>query len=96
VITAVSVARAGEGILRTIAAVTDVTLRRLSETEIAGYVASGEGRDKAGSYGIQGLGSGLVTTVSGSYDSVVGLPAAEVVVLLGEVGALTRWPRELP
>jgi septum formation protein len=92
VITAVSIARAGEGLLRTIASETEVTFRSLSDDEVAAYVASGEGRDKAGAYGIQGLGSGLVTALVGDYFNVVGLPASAVIQLLFEVGALARWP----
>ncbi len=92
VITGVSVARAPDGVLRTIASETEVTFRALTEAEIAAYVASGEGRDKAGAYGIQGLGSGLVTSLVGDYFNVVGLPASAVVRLLFEVGALERWP----
>jgi septum formation protein len=91
VITGVSVARA-EGLLRTIASETEVTFRALSEDEVTAYVASGEGRDKAGAYGIQGLGSGLVTALVGDYFNVVGLPASAVIQLLFEVGALSRWP----
>ena len=49
-------------------------------------------RDKAGAYGVQGLGSGFVTRLEGSYTNVVGLPAAEVVGLLLEHGALDQWP----
>lgn len=76
------------------AVATLVTFRALTEREIAGYVASREGRDKAGSYGIQGLGMGLVRGIDGSYTNVVGLPAAETVELLVEVGALASWPLE--
>ncbi|MBW2717372.1 MAG: Maf family protein, partial [Deltaproteobacteria bacterium] len=56
------------------------------------YVAAGESRDKAGAYGIQGLASGFVTRLEGSYTNVVGLPAAEVLALLIEHGALGQWP----
>jgi septum formation protein len=71
---------------------TRVDFRALSEAMIARYVATGEGRDKAGSYAIQGLGAGLVTAIEGSYGNVVGLPAAETVDLLLEHGALHDWP----
>jgi septum formation protein len=56
------------------------------------YVATGESRDKAGAYAIQGLASGFVTRLEGSYTNVVGLPAAEVVAMLLDHGALGEWP----
>ncbi len=71
---------------------TRVWFRALSPAEVARYVASGDGRDKAGAYAVQGLGSGLVTRVEGSYSNVVGLPAAETLALLRSVGAVGNWP----
>ena len=62
-----------------------VTFRPLEEFEIRAYVASGEGRDKAGAYGIQGLGGALVETVSGSFTNVVGLPLREVLAIVKEL-----------
>jgi septum formation protein len=56
------------------------------------YVAGGESLDKAGAYGVQGLASGFVTRIEGSYSNVVGLPAAEVVALLLDHHALAQWP----
>lgn len=58
---------------------TTVTFHELTEGEIAAYASSGEPRDKAGAYGIQGLGSLLVRGIEGDYDNVVGLPLARVV-----------------
>ena len=55
-------------------------------------MAAGESRDKAGAYGVQGLASGFVTRLEGSYSNVVGLPAAEVVSMLLDHGALGEWP----
>jgi septum formation protein len=72
--------------------VTRVTFRSLEEAEIAGYVESGEGDDKAGGYAVQGLGAGLVERVDGSYTNVVGLPVAELLVALRARGALEAWP----
>lgn len=66
---------------------TDVTFRSLTEREIEGYIASGEPADKAGSYAIQGLGAFMVTAISGSYSSVVGLPLAQIVTDLQQLGA---------
>ena len=62
------------------------------EDALRRYVASGEPRDKAGAYGVQGLASGFVTRLEGSYTNVVGLPAAESLSLLLEHGALGQWP----
>lgn len=59
-----------------------VRFRRISPAEIAAYVRTGEPRDKAGAYGVQGLGAALVEAVEGSYTNVVGLPLAACVKLL--------------
>lgn len=55
-----------------------VHIRELSGEEIEGYVGTGEPMDKAGAYAIQGIGSGIVERVHGSYTNVVGLPLCEV------------------
>jgi septum formation protein len=65
---------------------TQVRFRRLDAREIAAYVASGEPADKAGGYGIQGLGGALVAGIDGSYSNVVGLPLAETLALLTALG----------
>jgi septum formation protein len=72
VLTGVAVCAAG----RTESAVerTRVTFRPLSEEDMAAYVESGEGDDKAGAYAIQGLGSLMVSSIEGDYFNVVGLP----------------------
>lgn len=57
---------------------TDVLFWELTEEEIAAYVATGEPFDKAGGYGIQGLGATLVKKITGDYYSVVGLPIARL------------------
>jgi septum formation protein len=61
---------------------TKVWFNPLSEAEIAEYVASGEPRDKAGAYGIQGLAARYIDRIQGSYSNVVGLPVALVYRLL--------------
>ena len=53
-----------------------VTVRRLSPKEIADYVATGEPMDKAGAYGVQGLGGSLVSGIRGEYYNVAGFPLA--------------------
>ncbi len=65
---------------------TDVRFRSLSAEEISRYVDSGEPMDKAGAYGIQGLGGALVAEVKGSYNNVVGLPLEETLKMLKEAG----------
>ncbi|MFC4737443.1 Maf family protein [Bacillus daqingensis] len=55
-----------------------VTFYQLDDDEISWYTATGEPDDKAGAYGIQGLGAVLVERVEGDYSAVVGLPAAKV------------------
>lgn len=67
---------------------TAVTFRTLSEADIAAYVASEEPMDKAGAYGIQGLGGCFVRKINGSYHAVVGLPLVETWELLSNFNAL--------
>lgn len=57
--------------------VTQVTFYPLSEEEIGEYVAMGESRGRAGSYGIEGIGVVLVQSIQGDYSNIVGLPVAE-------------------
>lgn len=68
--------------------VTEVTFRALTDEDIAGYIASGEPMDKAGAYGIQGLGGCFVRKINGSYHAVVGLPLVETYELLTNFNAL--------
>ncbi len=72
--------------------VTRVTFRPLSPDAIARYVASGEGRDKAGSYAIQGLGAGIVAAIDGCYSNVVGLSAPRTLLALQQAGLVAQWP----
>ena len=64
---------------------TAVWFSLLTNEDIAWYVASGEGRDKAGAYAIQGLASRFIPRIDGSYANVVGLPVAAVAELLRSV-----------
>ena len=66
--------------------VTDVVFRTLDEYEINAYWHTGEPCDKAGGYGIQGLGAVFVQSLSGSYTGVVGLPIEQTLILLQEFG----------
>lgn len=65
---------------------TAVTFRPLDDATIERYVATGEGRDKAGAYAIQGGAASFVPRIEGSYSNVVGLPACEVAVVLASLG----------
>jgi septum formation protein len=65
---------------------TQVRFCALSTADIEAYVASKEPMDKAGSYGIQGLGGCFVAAIEGSYSGVVGLPLVETRELLAEIG----------
>lgn len=67
---------------------TQVRFCTLSKVDIEAYVASTEPMDKAGSYGIQGLGGCFVAAINGSYSGVVGLPLVETCELLAEVGLI--------
>ena len=68
--------------------ITEVTFRSLSAQDITQYIASGEPMDKAGAYGIQGLGGCFVRTITGSYHAVVGLPLVETQELYHQFTAL--------
>jgi septum formation protein len=72
--------------------ITRVKMKALTEQEIRGYVATGEPFGKAGSYAIQGLGSFMVESISGSYSNVVGLPLCALVKALLATGALRVFP----
>ena len=67
---------------------TRVTFRPLAPSEIDAYVATGECRDKAGAYAVQGRASAFVLAIDGSWTNVVGLPTAELVMELGQLGLL--------
>ena len=65
--------------------VSNVTFKDLSDEEIAAYVRTGESRDKAGSYGIQGEGAKLVASYEGDYDNIVGLPVTALLELFPDL-----------
>ena len=74
---------------------TAVVFAPLTDEEIAWYVETGEGRDKAGAYAIQGFASRFIPRIEGSYTNVVGLPVAAVRELLTEISG-TRPDRSSP
>ena len=68
--------------------VTAVRMKRLSDTEVNGYLATGDWQGKAGGYGIQGPAGAFIPWISGSFTAVMGLPVAETASLLQAAG----WP----
>lgn len=75
---------------------TDVFFRNLSKKDIENYVLSQEGRDKAGAYGIQGIGCLLIDHIEGDYNNVVGLPVARLFTelkLLIDVSKYLNWTK---
>ncbi|SFR42575.1 septum formation protein [Marinobacter gudaonensis] len=95
VMTAVALARNGRSQCRLV--ITEVCFRELSAAEIDAYIATGEPMDKAGGYGIQGLGGIFINELRGSYSSVVGLPLQETAALLEHAGypVWKNWPSSL-
>jgi len=87
VLTAISVVKAG--LSKTVLVSTDVVFKELSLNDINNYWLTGEPQDKAGAYGIQGIGGQFVKQISGSYSAVVGLPLFETAQLLKEFGLPT-------
>jgi septum formation protein len=84
VLTAVALARAQDVNARLSS--NTVCFRRISQEECAAYWETGEPRDKAGGYAIQGLGAVFVESLSGSYSAVMGLPLFETGELLQAAG----------
>ena len=82
VATGIALVDAATGSTRSSAVLTSVTFRPLSGADIASYIATGEPRDKAGGYAIQGLGARLIAGFDGCFTNVVGLPLCETARLL--------------
>ena len=76
----------GDFSVHSITSKTQVTFRTIEPAEVKWYWDSGEPSDKAGAYGIQGLGAIFVSRIEGSYSGVVGLPLFETSQLLSELG----------
>ncbi len=87
VLTAVAVVQGA--LMKSVVVSTEVEFKSLSLHEIHNYWQTGEPQDKAGSYGIQGIGGQFVKQIKGSYSAVVGLPLYETAQLLAEFGFLT-------
>ena len=91
VMTAVALVRDGQQRQQTV--ITQVHFAALTAAQIAAYVATGEPADKAGAYGIQGLGAVLVDAIDGSYSNVVGLPLTETAAMLQEFN-IPIWDKD--
>jgi septum formation protein len=85
-----AVALCDERGLTSILSSNEVTFRKTTEAERRAYCATGEPLDKAGGYGVQGLGAVFVERISGSYSAIAGLPLAETAALLRRSGQ-PRW-----
>ena len=75
---------------------TRVRFKRLTDDEIAAYLASGEWEGKAGAYGVQGRAGGFVTGLNGSYSGVVGLPLYETRAAESSGICFTAGAKEIP
>ena len=88
VFTAFSITRPNTNNIITRVVNTQVQFKKLSRDEINWYAETDEPYDKAGGYGIQGIGAFLVKEISGSYTNVVGLPVCELIDSFTSLGAL--------
>lgn len=75
-----------QGVRHDVVQTSEVRFKTLTAEEVAAYVASGEPMDKAGAYGIQGLGGVFVEHLQGSFTGVMGLPVYETAQLLKSLG----------
>ena len=90
VLTGVALVDGDTGSAKVAHEVTEVRFAAMSEDEIDWYVATGEPRDKAGAYAIQGQGARFIKEIRGDYFNIVGLPVRLLYELLGTGGALAR------
>lgn len=70
---------------------TSVTFRPCDDAMLRDYIATGEPRDKAGAYGIQGWGAALVERIDGDFFGVMGLPVRLVLELMRQAGVVYRF-----
>ncbi len=82
-----AVAAIFDGKIQVVLNTTQVTMVRLSTQIIQAYIASGEHRDKAGSYGIQGKAGAWIQHIAGSYSGVMGLPLFETMQLINQANS---------
>lgn len=85
------VAVAGGERVGAVVVTTDVRFKALTDAEIAWYLSTLEGQDKAGGYAVQGHAGAFITDLTGSSSSVIGLPLAETAALLERAGYPLPW-----
>ena len=90
VITGLAVIDAKTSEVKTTVVRTTVRFKRLTEEEIDAYIATGDPRDKAGAYGIQGRAAAFIEGIEGCYSNVVGLPLSELAEMLKLFGQVNR------
>jgi septum formation protein len=88
VLTAFSITKPVDEVLHNHVVGTEVVVKTLEPEEIEGYIKTTEPMDKAGAYGIQGIGAFMIKEIRGSYTNVVGLPLVEIIDVLKKLGAL--------
>jgi len=96
VVSALALACSHEGVLRSAISTTRVFFRKLTPGEIRGYVGTGEPMDKAGAYGIQGVGAFLVSRIEGSFSNVAGFPLEKFFELWNDAGLPLPWTGSRP
>jgi septum formation protein len=89
VLTGISVRQHKKGKSDSEAVETAVMVKPLSPDEMEWYIGTGEPFDKAGGYGIQGIGSFMIESIHGSYTNVVGLPLCELLQMMMRLGAFS-------
>ncbi len=92
VITGICIVSPSGKVAHSEAVTTLVRFIKLTGQQIEAYISTGEPYGKAGSYAIQGIGSFMVESISGSYTNVVGLPLCVLIKVLLTVGALKSFP----
>ncbi len=88
VITGVCILKIPEHSRVTFSVTTEVTMLRMPDRDIRWYIKTGEPMDKAGAYGIQGIGGVFIKKIQGSYTNVVGLPLPELIEALKRLKAI--------
>ncbi len=88
VITGVYLVKMPECVSLHFSVATEVTMLKMSDRDIRWYIGTGEPMDKAGAYGIQGIGGMFVQKIKGSYTNVVGLPLPELILALKKLKAI--------